>query len=92
MTEAEPAFLSAALLGLSMAGFSYTGASLRTDQTLAQLLTKTAPNLKNQAQPNPEQPMREAVKSYLIRRSEPTPYFDVHTAAVTAWIASGATP
>lgn len=93
--EAEPGFISAALLGAEAAGLALEGVALRADAAQAQITwrrsARRVPEIQSSeeaGQPASSQVQRmaeraaNAARDYLLLRSEPASYLQLHTAAL----------
>lgn len=93
--EAEPGFLSAALLGANASGYKLNGLALRTDQELVQITWEysskndTPRYFQDIHIPN-QDIIRQAAISYVQERGEPAEYLHLHTAALTSIIKTSA--
>jgi len=90
LSEAEPAFLLAALVAAENAGFELAGLALRSEQALVQLEWKPA-----ELPPAPrenmlsDEPIRQTLRAYLRRRNEPAPYLSLFASSATTFIKDG---
>ena len=84
LAEYEPAFLSAALVAGSMAGFSLQGLALRPEQALGQVTWMAGAAGPSSSGSQPEVRARAAVAEVLARRGEPSPFAVANAAAVAA--------
>lgn len=93
--EAEPGFISAALLGAEAAGLELDGVALRADAAQAQITWRRSDRrvAEIQSSEEVEQPASsqvqrmaeravQAARDYLLLRSEPASYLQLHTAAL----------
>ncbi len=92
--EAEPSFLSAALIAAQRAGFSLRGIALRADSKLAQIYWEfesgSQKNYQTIATPLVEDHQRKLIASAGIeelgKRGEPAPYITSYTSALESLI------
>ncbi len=93
--EAEPGFLSAALIAAGLAGLELDGLALRTESDQAQITWHiTPPGITTPTHPN--EPAghdpdlaRRAAKAYLQQRGEPAGYLYLHSAALAGLVEAG---
>lgn len=85
LTEAEPGFLSAALIATEMNGFTLKDYALRADSALGQFAWIKTPRIQPAA-PNSPQEFRviasQAALEYLSEKAEPCSYLQLHAAAL----------
>ncbi len=86
LAEAEPAFLTAALLAAAGAGFDLQGLALRTRGDPVQILWRRKALLREEKEPPDIDPqaVREAIETFLRQRGEPAPYLHLHAAGLSA--------
>lgn len=83
IAEAEPSFISAALIAAAAAGFDLSGIALRPDQNQAQFLWKPGKSsLVPPAGLTIDQMGETAIREHLQARGEPAQYIVLHTAGV----------
>jgi hypothetical protein len=84
--ELEPAFLSAALLAASGAGFDLNGLALRTRDDPAQVMWNRKAFSHQNRETNEIDPetVDQAIRSALRERREPAPYLHLHAAGLAA--------
>ncbi|MCL4559364.1 MAG: hypothetical protein M1281_01960 [Chloroflexi bacterium] len=82
LTEAEPAFLSAAFLASEAAGFSVEGLALNPEASMAQVLWRPADIKKTSSAADPVQLIKISIQDELIRRGEPAEYLPLHSRAL----------
>ena len=83
--EAEPNFLSAAVVAAGMAGFELSGIALREESGQAQLHWRRSAQL-----PRPDQSVHKlspnsiwpSVRAYLCERGEPAPFISLHSSGL----------
>ncbi len=84
LSEAEPPFLTSALMAASTAGFELDGVAMRTAHDPLQILWRRGRLPPSAAfKPDPEA-VRRALGRYLAERGEPATYLHLHAAALSA--------
>jgi hypothetical protein len=83
VSEAEPGFLSAAIIAAAQAGFDLSGIAHRPDSSQAQIVwhRKSIPASPDPL-PDPILICRNAAKEVLSQRNQPATYLHLHTAAL----------
>ncbi len=84
ITEAEPAFIAAALIAAACARLALDGIAFRQGQDGAQVLWRLGRYRPSEAGMPPELPMREAASAYLSQRGEPCSFSQIACAALSA--------
>ena len=85
LAEPEPAFLTAAMVAASRAGFDLEGIALRERGDPIQIIWRRRAFLQEETKPDEMKPedLREALQAYLVSRGEPTPYLHLHAAGLS---------
>lgn len=92
MGEAEPGFLTAALLAAAACGFRLRGLALRAESAQAQITWERAGATALRGASLEPAPLLEAARRHLRQRGEPAPYLSLHAAALSALVEAGALP
>lgn len=89
--EAEPAFLSAALISAASAGFDLEGVALRAESGQAQITWAAGQKQdgKRGRAGTPVQTAGEAGRNFLKKRGQPSAYLPLHTAALCGLAEAG---
>jgi hypothetical protein len=86
LPEAEPPFLTAALIAASTAGFDLTSLALRTEHDAVQLLWTCGERLKRESNDPEIDHVQKAIYTHLLERGEPASYLHVHAAGLIALV------
>jgi hypothetical protein len=92
MGEAEPGFISAALIAAGLAGLELESLAVRPESDQAQIIWRIPPPGARPPASPPEQPIRDpdlarrAARAYLKQRGEPAGYLHLHSAALSALV------
>jgi hypothetical protein len=86
LPEAEPPFLTAALIAASTAGFDLTSLALRTEHDAVQLLWTRGERLKRESNDPEIDHVQKAIYTHLLERGEPASYLHVHAAGLIALV------
>jgi|SRR5271157_513557 len=84
LAEAEPSFLSAALLAASGAGFDLHGLAMRTRHDPLQIVWYRHAFTLEAKEGIEALVVQKAISAYLQERSEPVPYLTLHAASLVA--------
>ncbi len=84
LPEAEPLFLTSALMAASAAEFDLKGMALRTEHDPIQIVWERGEHLKRKFVDPDVEIVRHAVHEHLAERGEPASYLHVHAAALLA--------
>jgi len=85
LAEAEPSYLTAALLALDKTDFEVSGMALRPGENMAQIHFNRAAHVTTKATNEPIESIGQAaIQAHLIARAEPAPYLVLHAAASLA--------
>ncbi len=88
--EAEPGFLSAAIVAGDQAGFELQGAALQVKTTQAQIhWRRREKHPPGKSKTPPDKIITQSVQDLLKARGEPASYLHVHTAALVSLAESG---
>jgi hypothetical protein len=88
LPEAEPSFLTAALMAAGAAGFDLQSLALRTEHDPIQLVWRRGEHLKRETnEPNPDD-VRDAIQAHLMERGEPASYLHIHAGGLLSLVAS----
>ena len=82
--EAEPGFLSAALISAENAGFELFGLAMPIDGGQAQISWKRTEKIRV-SEVDPNELIRSSTRAYLLARGEPSHYLNLHAAALVAY-------
>jgi hypothetical protein len=84
LAEAEPGFLSAAVMAASTAGFDLQGLAMRTAHDPIQLLWQRGERLYREKESLSPETVQDAVVEHLRERGEPTTYLHLYAAGLAA--------
>ncbi|MGC8857414.1 MAG: hypothetical protein ACP5QU_11540, partial [Anaerolineae bacterium] len=84
LAEAEPPFLTSALMAASTAGFTLDGLAMRTAHDPIQILWRRAALPPGAALKADPEGVRRALGRFLAERGEPATYLHLHAAALSA--------
>ena len=84
LPEAEPAFLTSALMAADAAGFNLKSLALRTEHDPIQILWERGEHLKHDVEKPDVEIVRKEIESHLTERCEPASYLHIHAAGLIA--------